>query len=383
MALHLASTSNPPAPYSDQDRQVISLVSSNDVLALMSQCPAYQPTPLHFLPEFARSLDIDTLMYKDESHRFGLNAFKALGGAYAVGVVLLKCLKNQKNIDADFKTLAEGGYKDEVAEITVTCASAGNHGRAVAAGARHFGCRAVIYLPDDAAPEREQMIRDTGADVARFAGTYDDTLVEVDRQATKNGWVVISDTAKPGFEDIPQTVMQGYTVTIAEVIDQLAAQGKPLPTHVFIQGGVGGIAAAIGGYLADRFGPDRPMLIVVEPEESDCLFTSSQQGEISAAKGSLDTFIGPLNCRLPSTVAWSILSNHADAFVTISDDLALETIERLKHPKSPDPVIHAGPAGCASTAGLCHTAMAEDMRDQLGLTSQSRVLVFGTEGAIA
>ena len=382
MPLHLTTSPYHPDVYTDSERKIISVAGSDDVRALISQCPAYEPTPLHSLPGLARSLEIGSLYYKDESFRFGLNAFKALGGTYAVGMVLLDYVQKQKEPEADFKTLAEGGYKDLVSSVTVTCASAGNHGRAVAAGAKHFGCRAVIFLPDDAAAEREQMIRDTGADTIRHSGDYDDTLVVAENTAREKGWVVISDTAWPGYEQIPQTVMIGYTVMIAEAIEQFMERGQPLPTHVFIQGGVGGVAAAVAGYLADRFGPERPMIIVVEPEAADCLYSSSRMGQISNATGSGNTFMGPLNCRAPSSIAWTILSKHADAFVTISDEMAHDAIKQLKTPMQPDPTIQVGPAGSAGTAGLCLVAGSSDMREQLRLDGNSRVLVFGTEGAL-
>jgi len=382
MPLHLATSPHQPAEYANPERAIISVAASDDVRALISQCPAYEPTPLHTLLNKARALGIGSLQYKDESFRFGLNAFKALGGTYAVGKVLLNYIEKQSGRQADFKTLAEGGYKDLISDITVTCASAGNHGRAVAAGAKHFGCHAVIFLPNDAADEREQMIKDTGADIIRHTGDYDDTLVVAENTAREKNWIVISDTAWPGYEDIPQTVMIGYTVMIAEAVDQLMATKQPLPTHVFIQGGVGGVAAAVAGYLADRYGTARPMVIVVEPEAADCLYNSSRQGRLSESTGSGKTFMGPLNCRAPSSIAWAILSKHADAFMTISDAMAQDVINQLKTPIGDDPLILVGPAGCASTAGLCHVADSEVMRGQLKLDENSRVLVFGTEGAL-
>jgi diaminopropionate ammonia-lyase len=382
MSFHVCSSLGHPKSYKKDDQKLISVAGTRDVQALISQCPAYDPTPLHNLPGLASALGIGQLHYKDESFRFGLNAFKSLGSTYAVGMVLLNYLKTKTGQQHDFKTLAEGVYKGLVSDLTVTCASAGNHGRAVAAGARHFGCRSVIFLPNDAASEREQMIKETGAEVIRHSGNYDETLVVAEDMAREKEWIVVSDTAWPGYEEIPQTIMQGYAVMIAEVIDQLATQNANPPSHVLIQGGVGGVAAAVAGYLADRYGSDRPILIVVEPEAADCLFNSARQGELSHATGSLETFLGPLNCAVPSSVAWTLLENHADAFITITDEEARDIIERLQTPQLGDPIIHAGPAGSAGMAGLCQALASTELTAKLGFDEMSNVLVFGTEGAL-
>ena len=382
MPLHICPTIGHPAPYSIQDQNLISYSRTEELQSLFAKCPAHKPTPLIALTELGEKLGIASLHYKDESYRFDLNAFKSLGGTYAVGMVLLNYLKGKIKLEPDFMTLAEGGYKDLVANITVTCASAGNHGRAIAAGARHFGCRAAIFLPDGTALERENMIKETGAEIIRHSEGYAETLIVAEETAREKGWVVVSDTAWPGYEDIPQTIMQGYTIMIKEVIEQLTELEERLPTHVFIQGGVGGAAAAIAGYLADRYGQDRPVIIVVEPIEANCLFASSQAGEISKTTGSLNTFLGPLNCAWPSSVAWKILKNHADAFVTISDQMAYEAIDLFENSNYCNYKIFPGPAGIAGVAGLIHVMQSESMAAGLGLNNSSHVLLFGTEGKL-
>ena len=228
------------APYAGDGRAaVLSLAALACAKREIMAWPGYKPTPLHPLPKLAARAGIEAIFYKDEAERFGLGSFKALGGAYAVFKLLRKSIREQKNVSASSLDLTSGRYADVTSRITVTCATDGNHGRSVAWGARTFGCRCVIYIPETVSVGRCQAIAAYGAEIRRFAGTYDDGVRRAAADAAARGWMVVSDTAYEGYTDIPRDVMQGYSLMVEEALRQTSAP----PSHVFVQGGVGGLAA--------------------------------------------------------------------------------------------------------------------------------------------
>ncbi len=275
--------------------------------------PAYEPTPLRNLPDLASELGLARLWYKDESERFGLNSFKALGGAYAVFRLLRREVERATGT-TDFTTddLIGETHAGVTRRITVTCATDGNHGRAVAWGAKLFGCRAVIFVHGTVSEGRVAAIARYGAEVVRVPGNYDDSVRHAAATAKKNGWHVISDTSYPGYMDVPRDVMHGYMVMADEAVTQLPV--KIVPTHVFVQAGVGGLAAAICATFWLRWGATRPRLIVVEPTEADCLYRSAVAGKPETVPGNLDTIMAGLSCGEVSLLAWEILKSGADDF---------------------------------------------------------------------
>jgi diaminopropionate ammonia-lyase len=313
----------------------------------------YAPTPLLSLKWAAAAAGVAEVLYKDESPRFGLQSFKALGGAYAVGLQV-----------AAWR--AEG--KDP-AMLTVCCASDGNHGRSVAWGADRFGCQAVIYVPAVMAPARRAAIEAFGAATVTVSG-YDEGLREAARQAEINGWVVVSDTSYPGYESIPQAVMCGYGVIAEEAFAQWSAP----PTHIILQAGVGGMAAA----LALRFQQlgHSPRLIIAEAEGAACWFRSLAEGEWQAVE-SQGTIQAGLDCGEPSTLAWDMLRHHADAVCWIADDRVEDTLRRLAAGK---PTVAAGESALAGLAVLLASEGRPSLADALGLDAESRVFVLGSEG---
>ena len=380
MSLFANPSAKPDSPYSAAERDVISLAGAAEARDAISLCPAYEATPLHTMAAEAEAWGINAVYFKDEGPRFGLNAFKSLGGAYAVARVLSTHLSEQLGHEVSIRELARGEHTVLTAPITVACASSGNHGRAVAAGARHFGCQAVIYVPGDTLEARAKAVESEGAKVVRHSGTYDDAVRDVETTARDEGWVVISDTSWPGYEDIPKTVMTGYTVMAAEALEQMIALDAPRPTHVIIQGGVGGVAAATCGYLAETLPDDYPTMIVVEPEAAACVLASAQAGKPSPATGDLQTIVGPLNCQEVSAIAWPILANRVTAIATVTDDEILAAITDLG---ARDTAIGTGPAGAAGYAAAKQILANPGMRETLGLTSNSVLLLFGTEGSVA
>jgi len=325
--------------------------------------PGYAPTPLHDLPGLAEEAGVGVLRIKDESPRFGLGSFKALGGAYAVLHVALNALA-RAGVAATPDDLLQG--RRAAPEVTVTCATDGNHGRSVAWGARRIGVRAVIFVHQTVSAGRVAAIAGFGAEVRRVRGTYDDAVRAASAAAANKGWTVVSDTSWPGYTEIAREVMQGYRMMADEALDQW--QGPP-PTHVLVQGGVGGAAAAVSVQLRARLDP-APALVVVEPDRAACLLASAEAGRLTAVGGALDTVMAGLACGEPSLLAWQELERAAHAFVAIPDEAAIHAMRRL-HALG----IISGESGAAGLGALLAGGAA------MGLGPDSRVLLFSTEGA--
>jgi diaminopropionate ammonia-lyase len=341
-------------PYPGALRPILSLAAEEVARREISSWPGYAPTPLRDLQSIARELGLAAVAFKEEQHRFGLRSFKALGGAYAV-----------KKLAA-----APGGPP-----AAVCCATDGNHGRSVAWGAREAGLRCVIYIHEGVSEGRAQAIRGFGAEVRRVGGNYDDSVRIAAADAAREGWTVVSDTSWEGYQDIPRDVMQGYGVMVGEAIAQGGGGARP-PTHVFVQGGVGGIAAATVAHLWERFGAARPRVVVVEPDKADCLTRSAEQGRVVHLSGDLDTIMAGLSCGEPSPLAWAVLDPGADAFMAIGDAAIAPAMRALAALG-----VVGGESGVAGLAGLRIAATDRAMRAALGLDASSRVLLFGTEGA--
>jgi len=343
------------APYGERERAAHSLVGFEAARAEITNWPGYAPTPLIDLRGLARALGVAAIRYKDEAGRFGLGSFKALGGAYGVQSIV----------------------RTEGRDITVTTATDGNHGRSVAWGAQMFGCGAVIYVPVQCSPPRERAIARYGADVVRTDVGYDDTVRRCAADAVKHHRFIVSDTSWPGYEDVPRTVTHGYAVMVDEALSQTDAA----PTHVFVQGGVGALAAAVAGYLWERLGPDRPRVIVVEPETAACLMASAKAGHAAAIVGDALSVMAGLACGEASPLAWDVLDRGAFAFMTVADDVTAPCMRLLAKSPYGDPAIVAGESAIAGLAGLMAAGRDTETRAVLGLDSNSRVLLIGSEGA--
>jgi diaminopropionate ammonia-lyase len=340
--------------------------------------PGYAPTPLLALPEIAAAAGLGVLRLKDEAGRFGLGSFKALGGAYAVAELLAGELARRGVAPAATSAELLAGRWSAVTEtVTVTCATDGNHGRAVAWGARRCHCRSVIFVHEGVSTARAAAIAAHRAEIRRVPGTYDDSVRIAAAEAAANGWFVVSDTSWECYTEVPRAIMQGYRVMADEAVAQWGAapgDGAP-PTHVFIQGGVGGVAAAVSVQARTAFSP-APMLVVVEPDRAACLLASAELGERTSVSGDLDTLMAGLACGEPSLLAWQELDRGAAAFMAIPDDAAVATMRLLAQAG-----VVAGESGVAGLAGCLLAAADPAAREVLGLGEGSRVLVFSTEGA--
>lgn len=331
--------------------------------------PGYVPTPLHDVPALAQRAGVAVVRVKDEATRFGLGSFKALGGAYAVlGVLQAELARRGTAWNATAAELMSGSLAGATAGITVTCATDGNHGRSVAWGARRFGAACVILVHPGVTQGRREAIARYGAEVREVAGTYDDSVRAAAALAAEHGWFVVSDTSWPGYTEIPREIMQGYRVMAEEALGQWL--GSP-PTHVFVQGGVGGMAAAVSVQVRSL----APALVVVEPSRAACLLASAEAGGLTAA-GDLDTIMAGLACGEPSLIAWQELDRAAAAFLAIPDGAAIEAMRALAVER-----IVSGESGAAGLGALLVAAGDAAARTALGLDAGSRVLLFSTEGA--
>ncbi len=366
------------APYGPEQEAVLNDTAFALAQKTITAWPGYAPTPLHDLPALASDAGVATLCYKDEGTRFGLGSFKALGGAYAVLRLLSREIARRKDIaEPDVADILAGTHADVISQITVCCATDGNHGRSVAWGARTFGCACVIFIHATVSEGRKAAIEAYGAEVRRCAGNYDDSVREADETAKAEGWFVVSDTSYPGYTEIPKDVMQGYELMAAEAADELS---EP-PTHVFMQTGVGGAAAAVAAHLRRRYGPEAaPRVILADPEDSACWLESIRAGRPVAIEGDLDTLMAGLACGEISLLAWDVLKPLACAVVSVADDDAVAMMRRLADPLPGDPAIVAGESAVAGLAAFLALAGNPEAAKAVGLGPQSRVLVFGTEG---
>lgn len=337
-------------------------------------------TPLYDLPDAAARCQVGRLCLKDESVRSPLGSFKALGAPIALVRQILR-------LHPDFEPAAilTGRYAEALRGYTVISATDGNHGRGLAAAAQDAGCRCVIVLHAHVSPEREQAIAAYGADIVRIAGNYDESVQEAARLAAAHGWQVIADTSYDGYEDIPRDVMQGYGAIAEEIVEQTSAQrGRAGAfTHVFLQGGVGGMAAGLASYFWEYHGAQRPCFISVEPAQADCLLQSAIQGRPAKATGTVDSVMAGLACGETSPLAWRFLQPCVDAFMTIEDEQAIEAMRTLAQGSERDTPIVAGESGVAGLAALEWLRSDPQRSEQVGLTAESRVLIISTEGATA
>lgn len=334
----------------------------------------YSATPLHTLGGVARELGLGAVWLKDESPRFGLGSFKALGGAYAVFRVLADLIEERTgNREVTSAELRGGAYHDVIGDVTVVTATDGNHGKSVAWGAQQFGCACKIYIHEEVSPGREAAIAIYGCEMVRVAGDYDQSVRQCDVDATENGWRVVSDTSYPGYMEIPRHVMQGYTVMAGEAVRQMA---DIVPTHVFLPGGVGGVAAAVTAEYWRAWSGNRPRNVVVEPEAADCLYQSALAGQPTQSSGDLGTVMACLAAGEVSLLAWDIITRSVDDFMILADPVIAPTMIRLAE----DGIV-AGESGAATLAGLAAAASDPVARAALGLDQDSQILLLSTEGA--
>jgi diaminopropionate ammonia-lyase len=349
------------APRFTRTRGLFSEYDYGQMRAFFTDRPHLLATPTRALTELGLELGLAGLFAKDESARFGLNAFKLLGARFAIETLI-----------AD-ETIKPGAV--------VVCASEGNHGRAVARAARNAGCSARVYMAHDASPSRAAAIAGEGAEVIRVDGSYDDAVRIIQEEASSHGWTIVSDTAWPGYERIPFLIMLGYTRMMDEIRDQGVGIGEQGPDAVFVQGGVGGLLCAIASWCAFHW--PHCKVIGVEPTDAACLQASARAGYPVAVEGPLRTTLAGLRNREVSPSAFASLLPNVDAFMAIDDVWAHDAMRALARPVGADPAIAAGASGAAALGGLlalCRDQSMQDVKRELDLNDGSKIVAIVSEG---
>lgn len=353
------------------------------VLSFHASFPMYQETPLAALSNLAKELHIRGLYVKDESFRFGLNAFKVLGGSYAIGRYIAQKLKVDIS-ELSFDKMTSDAIRHQLGEITFVTATDGNHGRGVAWTARQFEQKAVVYMPKGTAAERLLNIQKEDAQASILDMCYDDAVRYARQQSEEKGWALMQDTTLPDYNEVPQWIMEGYGTMAWEIYRQMHVR----PTHIFLQAGVGSMAGAVAAFFSNMYkGNEKPIIIVVEPDNAACIFRTAQMadGKLHAATGNLDTMMAGLACGEPCSLAWDILESYADFALVCDDETSAAGMRLLATPKSGDTRVISGESGAVTTGVVVKllSVGSDDsaLRERLRLDKDSVVLCISTEGA--
>ena len=378
--LSINPRAHPPPEYGPAQRALLNRHAFADVEAEVTGFPGYEPTPLIALNGLASASGVDGLWCKHEGHRFEVGSFKPTGPVYA----MLSVLKGEvrKATDAETVTtrdLMDRRYDSVTREITVSAATSGNHGRALAWGARMFGCRCVIYMNDGVSAGREEAIAAYGAEVVRVPGNYDQAVQRSYEDAEMFGYFAISDEKSAAYPHISREIIQGYAMVAGEIVRQFS--DVPPPTHVFVPGGGGRLAAAICGHLWERYRSDHPRVVVVEPTNSACLYHSAIEGSPQIVSGDGRSVMDGLVVESASPQAWEILRGGAFAFLTVPEEAAADAMRQAATGVGGDPPLVIGETGIAAWAGFLAATCDEDLGRQLGLDASSRIVIIATEGA--
>ena len=347
--------------------------------------PQYSVTPLQKLSALASYLGVKGIYCKDESYRFGLNAFKVLGGSYAMGRYIAKELGRDIS-QLPYNVLSSDKLREEFGQATFFTATDGNHGRGVAWAAKRLGQKAVVRMPKGTTKTRFDNIAKEGADVTIEEVNYDDCvrMAAAEAAKTEHG-IIVQDTAWAGYEEIPSWIMQGYGTLVLEADKQLKENGVDRPTHVFVQAGVGSLAGAVVGYFAHKYKENPPVMVVCEASAADCLYRSAVQadGNLVNVTGDLQTIMAGLACGEGNTIGWDILKNHVTVFASCPDWMSAKATRIYANPLENDPHIISGESGSVPL-GLAYTALhdedAKDLKEALKLDENSNILVISTEG---
>jgi diaminopropionate ammonia-lyase len=374
---------NAKAPLKGADVSFVNKEIAERVRTFHRSFPAYAPTPLVKLDHLASHYGLKNIVVKDESYRFGLNAFKVLGGAYALGKILAEKMgKDISEVDSEYLRSEE--VSDAVGDITFASTTDGNHGRGLAWAAEQFNKKAIIFMPKGSAPIRRDNIRAHGAECTITELNYDDCVRMAFQKAQENGWVTVQDTAWEGYTEIPNYIMQGYTTLAIEALEQMRDLDV-LPTHIFLQAGVGCFAGAMLGFFMSVFGENCPRFVIVEPDAANCYYVSAcaADGRPHNVDGDLLTLMAGLACGEPNLTSWEMLLDYPVAFASCADDVAATGMRVLGAPIKGDTPVTSGESG-AATMGFLHWLMqteeGREAKEKLGLDEDATVLCFSTEG---
>ena len=369
---HAAFTPQP----GDAVERVLSRADFDAAEAEITAWDGYAPTPLVSLDAIAEQNGVAKVYYKDEGPRFGLGSFKALGGSYAALRVLAREISKRRGENITPADIRSGAFAAECAQITLVSATDGNHGRSLAWGCQRFGAPCRIYIHAEVSEGRADAMRGLGADVVRIDGDYDASVNLAREEAEANGWFVVSDTSWPGYSEPPRDVMAGYGVMTREICRELE---KP-PTHVVLQGGVGGLAAGVIAALVQHWGDVAPRVVIVEPDRAACLFASAKAGQATTVEIAEETIMAGLSCGEPSEMAWQIISETARDFLAMPDQFVAPTVRLLARPIGQDLAVEAGESAVAGLAAVIAARSDDALSKALDLGPASRVLLIGSEG---
>jgi diaminopropionate ammonia-lyase len=352
----------PKRPAVKLSKKFTEIYNSDEMRRFHRRLRCYAPTPLISLPKLAKSLGIKELLVKDESKRFRINTFKSLGASYAIA----KIVSQRKKEKLIFCTATDG-----------------NHGRSVAWAARNLRQKSVIYVPDYTTEQRIKNIKKYGAEVIVVNGDYDQAVLTACTESEKKGYILIQDNSWEGYTEIPMFITAGYKTMMMEMENSIHPPEEPLVDFVFIQAGNGTWASSIVAYYRIRYPKKMPKLIIVEPYECDCIMESFRQGKLTKTTKSQKTAMAGLRCGTPAKLAWEILKNGIDVFMSIPDAYGIKAMQDYYYPFKKDKQIFAGESGAAGLGGLiamaCDPAL-QGLKKEVGLNEESRVLVFATEG---
>ena len=358
---------------------------SNKVRSFHSSIKGYEITPLVSLSNLASKLGIKGIYVKDESYRFNLNAFKSLGGLYAIFKIVCKELKLNDETTT-FEDLQEEKIKEQLKDMIFITATDGNHGKGVAYAAHKLGCKSVVLMPKGTVDVRAEAIRNIGnSDVTITDLNYDDAVRKAAKLASENNWYLVQDTAWSEYEDIPNFITQGYTTMANEAYDQLQEYGIEKPTHLFLQAGVGSMAGGVLGYFANKYKGNPPLTTIVEPKNVACIYKSAlfNDSKPHGVTGDLHTIMAGLNCGEPNTATYPILRDFASYYAACDDYVTARGMRLMASPLGNDKKIISGESGAVGL-GLLSLIMEKDdlkeIRQDMNLNSDSIVLIFSTEG---
>ena len=369
----------------DKNLPIMGLEEIKKARTFHESFPQYSETPLTKLPHMASYLGVKEVYVKDESYRFGLNAFKVLGGSFAMARYIAK--ETGKDVsELPYSVLTSEQLRKEFGQATFFTATDGNHGRGVAWAAKRLGQKAVVRMPKGTTKTRFDNIAKEGATVTIEEVNYDDCvrMAAAEAAKTEHG-IIVQDTAWDGYEEIPSWIMQGYGTMVMEADQQLKEAGIDRPTHVFVQAGVGSLAGAVVGYFAHKYKENPPVMVVCEASAADCLYRSAmkESGDLVNVGGDLQTIMAGLACGEANTIGWDILRNHVSVFASCPDWMSAKATRIYANPLGNDPHIVSGESGSVPL-GLCFTALhdedAKDLKEALKLDENSNVLVISTEG---
>ena len=363
-----------------EDISTFSVAEAEKARRFHSTFPIYQKTPLVSLQKLAEQMGVKSIYLKDESYRFGLNAFKVLGASYAIANEIGgKIGKDITELSAE--SILSQETKEKIGDITFVTATDGNHGRGVAWTANKLGQKSVVYMPKGSALERLENIRAEGAVADIMDMNYDEAVRLAQKNAEEKGWIVVQDTAWDGYKDIPRWIMQGYTTMGHEIMEQIPEK----PTHIFLQAGVGSMAGAMTGFFSNLYAEEKPFITIVEPAKADCLYQTAKadDGELHIVTGDMDTIMAGLACGEPCTIGWGVLKGYADAFIRCPEYMAADGMRILAAPAKGDTAVVAGESGAAAFGAMANILQDEKLakyKELLNLDENSRILCISTEG---